>query len=81
MVFSQFLAHSPPNPWNFLSAMSGKGVLGYIKEVTFGPHSRVGAGYQDDCPCDDRFGTFSPTPTPVRRQGRGLRESSVANRQ
>lgn len=38
---SQFLMYSSQNPWNIISAKSGKGVLYYVNEVTSDPHLRM----------------------------------------
>lgn len=45
----QFLAHSSPNPWNFLSVEKDKGFFCYVNEVAFGMplgQLRMGAGHQ-----------------------------------
>lgn len=44
ILLPRFLAHSSPNPWNFLNVENGKGIL-FVNEVTFGKLTSVGAGY------------------------------------
>ena len=55
-----FLAHSSPNPWNFLSDKSNGIVFGLLSSVpentsenmTFGSHPSVGAGCLENKPSD-----------------------------
>ena len=55
----QFLAHSFPNPWNFLSSKS-TGIFDLLSsvlkkgsgKVVSGFHPRMGAGCQEIQPCD-----------------------------
>ena len=57
---------------NFLSNESYKGVSGYMNNVTFGSHVRMGASCQENQPGDWKFGTFNPTLSPT--SGRERRE-------
>lgn len=47
-----FQAHSSPKPQNFISEESHKDVFCYVDVVTVGPYLRMGAGCQDNQPCD-----------------------------
>ena len=56
----QSLPHSSQNTWNFLSNKSNGLIFGLLSLVsenasgkeTFGSHPRVGAGCQENQPCD-----------------------------
>ena len=44
------LAHSSPNPWNFLRVENDLGVFCCVNEASFGKHLRLGIDYQWDQP-------------------------------
>ena len=52
-----------------------------LMKVAMGPHLRVRTGCQENQPCDQRIGTFSPA-TLISEEGRGGPEvESTANGQ
>ena len=51
LVFNLFLAHSPET-LEFSSDKSSKNVSCNADEMTFRLHLRMGAGYQENQPCD-----------------------------
>ena len=44
--------HRAPKTWNFLCDESYKGVFCYVIGLTLEPHLRMGAGCQENQPCD-----------------------------
>ena len=52
--------HRAPKTWNFLCDESYKGVFCYVIGLTLEPHLRMGAGCQENQPCDQKTETFLP---------------------
>lgn len=56
--------------------------VSFVKEAALGPHLKMGAGCQGSQSRDERFGTFSPTPSGEGRGGeRGWKSSMIASGQ
>lgn len=59
--YPQFLAHSSPDPWNFLNTESDNSVFCYVND-DFLEASKEEVGCQENQSCVERVGTFSHTP-------------------
>ena len=66
----EFSEHKKGGWWQIIFDLSSSVPENSSGKVTFGSHPKVGAGCQKKGPCEQRVGTFSPTPwSSGRREG------------